>query len=221
MKKLVLLFTGLLIGLTTVSAAEKLTAKNGDRLITKRYRYTQPIMFVERGVEFMIFPDGSFDFNTHYGNQAYNYRTSSRRSSVNTTYGAPGRRVHYATPRDKRVIITHDFDGKVRRIGNVFINYDRYNRVKRIGSVYMKYSKHRGKLKQVGGLRIKYNRWGEIIRLIGQVNHNNQGCNITDSDDFYNDWNDDFFEDDDFDNEDEYYYRSNKGKTKKRLKKTK
>ena len=65
MKKLVLLFTGLLMGLTTGSATEKISeTKSIDLDITSRYRYAQPILFVERGVEFLIFADGSFDFNT-------------------------------------------------------------------------------------------------------------------------------------------------------------
>jgi hypothetical protein len=66
MKKLVPLFTGLLIGLTTVSAAEKISATQGEDLIITRYGYAQPIQFVERGVEFLIFPDGSFDFITEF-----------------------------------------------------------------------------------------------------------------------------------------------------------
>ena len=134
MKKLVLLFTGLLMGLTTVSAAETTTATQGIDFNNSRYRFAEPIVFIERGVEFLIFPDGSFDFNTEIGNtvsETY-YRTSrTRRGSINTTYGAPGTvsRVHYSTPRARGVIITHDSNGNVRRIGNVFINYDRQGRI--------------------------------------------------------------------------------------------
>ncbi len=218
MKKLVLLFAGLLMGLTPVSVlAETTSADKGKRLdITKRYREMQPILFVERGVEFMIFPDGSFDFNTNYGNQTYRPRT--RRASINTTFGTPGRRVHYSTPTSRGVLITHDYDGKVRRIGNIFINYDRFGRIKRAGSVYMKYDKNRHRqLRQVGGLHVKYNRWGKIIRTTGHVNFSNQGCGICDTpecsinhfDDYDNDW---------YDDDDDFYYRSNK-KTKKRHKK--
>ena len=72
MKTLVQLFTVLLIGLTTVSASESnVVTQGGDLDITKRYRYAQPIVFVERGVEFLIFPDGSFDFNTHIENSYF------------------------------------------------------------------------------------------------------------------------------------------------------
>lgn len=216
MKRLVFLFTGMLIGLTPVSAlAETTSADRGKRLdITKRYREMQPILFVERGVEYMIFPDGSFDFNTNYGNQTY--RPKSRRSSINTTYGAPGRRVHFSTPRSRGVLIVHDYDGKVRRIGNTFINYDRLGRIKRAGSVYMKYDKKRHRqLKQVGGLHVKYNRWGKIIRLSGQVNFSNQGCGIYDISEYdTNHLNDnDWYENDKYD--DDFYYRNSK-KLKKR-----
>ena len=228
MKKLVLLFTGLLIGLTTVSAAETTSANKGERLdITKRYRVTQPILFVERGVEFMIFSDGSFDFNTNYGNQAYNSRPYGRRSSVNVTYGTPGRHVQYASPRDRGIIITHDYDGKVRRIGNIFINYDNYGRIKRAGTVYMKYQKHGGSLKQVGGLKVKYNRWGKLLYMKGFVNASNHTCGLCgidscsmnhfDEQGHDDSWNDDWYDDEDHDDDDQYYYRSNK-KSKKRKK---
>ena len=138
MKRQVLLFTMLLIGLTTVTATEKRLITPGEDLITN-FRYAQPIMFVERGIEFMIFPDGSFDFNTNAVNNAphgnhYYYRQSrtvTRRGSVNTTFGAPGtvNGVRYSTTRNHGVLIQHDRDGKVRRIGNVFINYNRIGKI--------------------------------------------------------------------------------------------
>ncbi len=47
MKKLVLLFVAMLIGLTTTTAAEKLTATaQGEDLNRTRYSYAQPIQFV-------------------------------------------------------------------------------------------------------------------------------------------------------------------------------
>lgn len=70
--------------------------------------------------------------------------------------------------------MSHDRFGRARRIGNVFINYDYAGRVKRIGSVYIQY-RHR-LLKQVGGLHIQYNRWGDMISTRGKVNRSNQGC---------------------------------------------
>lgn len=237
MRKLVLLFTGLLMGLTTVTAVEKFeSASKGEDLTTNYYNhYTQPIKFTERGVEFLIFPDGTFDFNTQINNNNYNSgndnqyykRSNTRTRSINTTYGSPGTRVKYTAPRSRGVIITHDASGKVRRIGNVFVNYNRIGQVKRLGSIYMSYNRS-GLLTQVGSLQLKYDRRGRLIKTIGQVNHHNQGCGICGGSacsinhfdyshqqdtDWDNNWNND---------NDHYYYKKN-GKVikKKKLKKVK
>ena len=225
MKKLVLLFVGMLIGLTTTTAAEKTTATTqGEDLNRTRYSYAQPIQFVERGVEFLIFPDGSFDFNTNlnYTEDSYYRRTNSRRSSVNATFGAPGTRIHYSrSRRDRGVIVRHDRDGKVRRIGNVFVNYNRYDQVKRLGTVYIGYNRF-GLVNQVGGLHIRYNRRGHVIGMSGYVNYWNQGCgvcgisscSINHFGGHDNHWDNDDWDDDD---EDFYYYKKG-GKTKKHKK---
>lgn len=225
MRKITLVLAVMLLSVTFASATEQLTNLKGKELsINKRYRFTQPIMFVERGVEFLIFPNGEFDFNTdvnygYYGNYYYRH-SKSKRGKINTAYGAPGVRINYNRPRG--VYVSHDRFGRIRRIGNVFINYDYTGRVKRIGSVYMQY--RRGKLKQVGGLHIQYNRWGDIVSLRGKVNKSNQGCGfcgVTECsmDHFYNnhsDWYDDW---NDY-NDDYYYYRKG-DKTHKKLKKRK
>lgn len=240
MRKSVLLFAGLLIGLTSASATELNPQKQQTMLDkTKRYRYAQPIVFIERGIEFMVFPDGSFDFNTNYQDGFYSdsyYKTrTSKRRDINITYGAPGKRVKFTAYRyrNRGVSISHDRDGKVRRIGNVFLNYDRRGKLKRAGSIYLSYRRN-GRLTQVGGLRVKYNRWGEIIYTHGQVNrfYNNcnicgiAGCNIDhvyrdrdyDDDDWYDD---DIYDDDDDDDDDDdnYYYYKQNGKVKKHKKK--
>ena len=63
--------------------------------------------------------------------------------------------------------IEHDSFGRVRRIGNTFINYDNRDRVNRIGTVYMRYN--RTALTQIGGMRIVYNRRGEIVDTVGNI----------------------------------------------------
>jgi len=228
MKKLVLLITGVLMTLTTVTAAEKITAVlnssqefSGEDFITNRYRDAQPIQFVERGVEFLVFPNGSFDFNTNLDQTSGDiyYRKNSRRTSFNTTYGAPGRRITYSSPRRRGVLVTHDSYGRVRRIGNVFLNYNYRSQIKRIGAVYISYNR-RGLVKQIGGLRIRYNHRGQIIAIQGHVNYSNQGCgfcgvtgctaNHMDYDTPYgNDNGHHTYDDDDDDDDDDdlYYYR--------------
>lgn len=229
MKTVTVFMAVLFMGLTSATGLEKTTTVDGkDLRITKRYRYTQPIMFVERGVEFLIFPNGEFDFNTEIINGPFNddyyYRqTNSRRGSINGTFGAPGTRARYTRPGG--TLILHDRWGQVRRIGNVFINYDSRGRVKRIGSVYLRY--RQGRLKQVGGLTIRYNRWGDMIGTTGFVNFNNQGCGVCGvagctsghfDQGWNNNWNDDWFDNDWNEYDDDYYYYRRDGKLKKRKK---
>jgi len=227
MKKITLVIASMLIGLTTATAKEHSSEMNGKKLeITKRYRFVQPILFVERGVEFLVFPNGEFDFNTEINNPyqdvVYN-RTNSKRSSINATFGVrTNSRVKYS--RNRGTIIQHDRLGRVRRIGNVFVNYDAHGRVKRVGSVYMKY--RHGKLKRVGGLTIQYNRYGSMIALRGHVNHYNQGCGLCGAtsctvnhfDDRYVDKREDQWFDDDYHDDDVYYY-GKKGDIKKKKRK--
>ena len=234
MKKLILLFAGLLIGLTTASATEQTHQDPDNHLdITNRTRYAQPIMFMERGVEFLIFPDGSFDFNTH-GNDGYYdddtyYKNNSRRGGINATYRGPNVSVNFSTKRTSRGLsVIRDRDGKVRRIGNVFLNYDRYGNITRAGSVYIRYSRGRNAtVAQVGGLRVNYNHWGEIVNTRGQVNRYDDYCNFcgVDSctmDHINNDrdrhHDDDRYDDDIYNNDDNYYYYKQNGKVKKQKK---
>jgi len=217
MKKLVLLFTGMLMGLTTVTATETLSKTQIDDNFSKnkRYHHAQPILFVERGIEFIIFPNGDFDFNTATDTYGYNgygdddmyYRkgnTNSRRGSVSVQVGDAGTTSRYYDYGPRGVQVMHDRYGNVRRVGHVFINYDYYGRVKRIGSVYVRY--HRNKLIQVGGLKLIYNRHGKFIKTRGRVNrHWNHNWTYNHFN-FDNDWDND---------DDHYYYRKNGKKVKK------
>ncbi|WP_431134857.1 hypothetical protein [Psychroserpens mesophilus] len=182
MKTQLLFMASMLIGLTSATARTAGHAvSNGEDFKTARYRFAEPIMFIERGVEFLIFPDGSFDFNTEIKNNTSNvyYRINTKRNSVNRTYGAPGtvNRAHYTYSGSRGVMVSHDTNGQVRRIGNVFINYDREGRIKRAGSVYMSYQRGNGLLRQVGGLNVTYNRRGEIVHMSGIVNPFNTNFN--------------------------------------------
>ncbi|SFZ91702.1 hypothetical protein SAMN05428642_102240 [Flaviramulus basaltis] len=222
MKRTLLLFAGLLIGLTAASATEQNNQKQDNHLdITKRYRYAQPITFMERGIEFLIFPDGSFDFNTNNNtSNAFNtdsgyydddvfYKNNSKRGSVNATYRGPNVNIQFSSNRaDRGVSIIRDRDGKVRRIGNVFLNYDRYGNITRAGSVFINYS--RGKnavVTQIGGLKVNYNRWGEIVSTRGYVNWNNRNTHYDVRPNYDRDNNH-------YDNDDNYYYYKQNGKVK-------
>jgi|SRR6218665_788976 len=156
MKKITLLAAVILAFATTANASGIINFSGG--ITNTRFSFDEPIVFTERGIEFYIFPNGEFDFNTvtSTGGSGTYYKNGRR----NTTYGAP-----------TGVQIEHDNAGRVRRIGNVFMNYDSNNRIKRIGSVYMTYN--RFALSQVGNLRIIYNRAGQITNMIGSVKYQN------------------------------------------------
>lgn len=231
MKRFLLLFATVLVGLTSASATTPNHQNQKSKLDkANRYRYAQPIRFIERDVEFLVFPDGSFDFNTNYENTFHNdsyYRNrTSKRSGVNSTYRAPRRQVKHTSYRHRNqgVFISHDRNGKVRRIGNIFLNYDRYGKIKRVGSIYIGY-KRDGTLNQVGGLRVKYNHWGEIAFTRGHVNRFNNNCNICGvnscniSHNQNNLYDDEYWYDNDiYDNDDNYYYFKQNGKVKKHKK---
>jgi hypothetical protein len=125
------------------------------------YRDAEPIKFMERGIEFYVFPSGDFDFNTRpddsHADDGYYFKAAGRRGTV-TVERHP---VNYG------VRIERDAFGRVRRVGNTFINYDAFDRVNRIGTVYMKYNSFA--LTQIGGLRIVYDRKRCIVDMYGNV----------------------------------------------------
>jgi hypothetical protein len=184
MKKITLLAAAVLM-FTAANATEVLKASDGDR--HGQFSYNEPISFIERGIEFFIFPDGEFDFNTQPTAGSDIYYRHGKRGNLNATYGAPG------SFSDGGVRIDHDATGRIRRIGNVFVNYDNAGRIKRIGSVYMSY--HREWLTQVGGLRIVYDRRGQIAGITGSVKGHQQYA--------WNDYNAGAYNS----NDDYFYYR--------------
>jgi len=163
MKKITFLVASIFIlGGSTVNATEKFRSSH-ERGTAVDVRNAEPIVFTERGVEFFVFADGQFDFNTRPSNNKM-YNEGNGRRNVNRTYGAP---IH-SRNQNFGVTVEHDDFGRVRRVGNVFINYDANDRIKRIGSVYMSYN--RFALEQVGGLQIIYNNRGQIVDFVGSVN---------------------------------------------------
>lgn len=106
--------------------------------------------FMERGIHFYVFLDGTFDF------------TTSEAAEVDYVY-KNGRKFQHTTPRGIR--IERDYRGRIFRVGNVFIDYTYNNRIKRIGRVFIKYANQR--MKKIGNLTIVYNRFG--VNFLGSV----------------------------------------------------
>lgn len=194
MKKITLLVTAVLFAVSAAQASEKSSIATTNTLF--RFNFEEPISFTERGIDFFIFPNGEFDFNTEPIADATIYNKSGRRHT-NITFGAP---TAYG------VRIDHDALGRVRRIGNVFLNYDAQNRIKRVGSVYMSYN--RFALSQVGGLKIIYNRRGEIVSFFGSVKGFQNGYDYGNTPTNYD------ADDNNTPNQSHYYFRKNDRKEK-------
>ena len=205
MKKITFLVASIfLIGSGVANATEK-TNFSHERRWPVDFRNAEPIVFTERGIEFFVFPDGQFDFNTRPSTGGDMYYRSTKGKAVNKTYGAPSN----SRNQNFGVRVEHDNYGKVRRIGNVFINYDANDRIKRVGSVYMTYN--RFALEQVGGLQIIYNRRGQIVDFVGSVK-GRRAYEVNQND--YGNGNQDYGNNQNSDNQDQYYYKSTGTKTK-------
>ncbi|MES2411126.1 MAG: hypothetical protein V4535_06745 [Bacteroidota bacterium] len=192
MKKITLLVASILLVGNAVNASE--ISKSGDEK-RSRFSFDEPISFTERGIEFFVFPNGEFDFNTRPDDSQgdYYYKTAGKR----------GASTQARRPVNYGVRIEQDSYGRVRRVGNTFINYDNRDRVSRIGTIYMKYN--RTALAQIGGLRIVYNRRGEIIDTVGRVKgYSNSGYAFNN----YNDDNHYVASNNNGNNSNSYYYKA-------------
>lgn len=143
MKRGILLLAGLLLSVTNMAAknTENPVSKIG---FTKKYYHS--VSFVERGIRFDVFLNGDFDFESLRRNYRYNRRSHR----------------YYTVP------VSRDYKGRIIRVGNVSVGYDYRGNVRRIGTVYMYYN--RGRLSNVGNLRVVYNRWGDP-QFYGEVKY--------------------------------------------------
>ncbi|MFK8061198.1 MAG: hypothetical protein AB8B78_14055 [Polaribacter sp.] len=196
MKRGLLLLLGIFVMVSTVEA------KNSNELSNRigfYDSYNNAVNFIERGVEFFIFTNGEFDFDTNYNNTYLDYN---------------GRRVR----RSSGIRIDRDFRGRVSRIGSAFVNYDRFGNVTRIGNVFMRY--YRGRLTNVGNLSVRYNRFGDPL-FYGNVRNNffyNNGIRINLNIGDVCNYNDTYFFGNDFrrnysqirEDRNYFYYRANK-----------
>ncbi|MEO9570406.1 MAG: hypothetical protein ABJH82_02410 [Polaribacter sp.] len=193
MKKGVLILLGMFMMVSTVEA------KNGNELSNRigfNYSYNNAVNFIERGIEFFIFTNGEFDFNSDYNKTYFNYNKNRN---------------------ERKIRIEKDFRGRIKRIGDANINYDRNGNVTKIGNVNMRY--YRGQLTNVGNLKVRYNYWGNPS-FYGNVkdnyyNHNGFRINLNIGDIF--NYNDAYFYRDDFkrnyikirEDRNYFYYRAN------------
>lgn len=169
MKKITLLVAGILLSGTLAHASENATASDYKSYYSAPVIYynAEPVVFTERGVEFMVFLDGGFDFNTVPATGGASYYKGSRSQIASSGVGT-----RYTNNINTGVRVEHDNMGRVRRVGNVYINYDAAGRVKRIGSVYMNYNSFA--LTQIGGMRFVYDKYGRVTKTYGTINNNSR-----------------------------------------------
>lgn len=150
MKKLVLLFTALFLGTTSIMAStadDKVAERNA-------YRYNKSFIFVENGVTFSVYPDGEFDFYI-------DNRIGNRRRNVTFNSGF-----------DYSAFAQYDDYGAVIQVENVPIYYDDYGRVAQIGDVDLRY--RRGRVYSVGNMFVYYNNRGFYDYHTGYINRWNR-----------------------------------------------
>ncbi|WP_299217626.1 hypothetical protein [uncultured Dokdonia sp.] len=165
---LVVLFLG---GMT--AQANEVTNLDHNNITGIRYNAPQSIHFIQRGVEFIVFPNGEFDFKFLNQQQLQHGRRG---------HNAPG--TVYTNRRNSRYI-SYDYFGNVTKVGRNFIYYNRNGNVNQIGDITLRY--RNGRLVRVGNLRLFYNRRGHIVYTEGFVTHiHNNGTHCDDDDHNYN-----------------------------------
>lgn len=223
MRKITFTFIGLFLGLLSLQGNQIQNATTTNQGFN--YRYSQPIKFETRGIQFFVFPDGTFDFTRagrHYTSRFGRSNRPGRIRYVNNSY-APF--VH------GRAVVRNRY-GDIIRIGRTPVLYDYQRRVRRIGPVTMSYGRF-GLLRRIGDMQVRFNPRGKLVFARGHVLHDYcgicgiHGCTMehfnqrdyakwnnhkwdkfqkhSDWDD--DDWDDDDWDDDDWDDDDKKYKR--------------
>lgn len=204
---MILFIAVLLLAGTTAQATDQKLSHHKDG-VTKRYHHTQPIIFIEGGVKFFVYPDGGIDYKVI--KRRYKPRYGHWNSNA---YNAPGAYRHHR-PNN---FIKYDYHGRLKKVGRNYITYDRYNRVRRVGTVSMRYNR-RGLVYQIGGLHIYYKKYGRIKFVEGSVHYNGcgycgiDGCSITHGSYYKHNWKQKQYDHDDDDDDHNYKDRRRRKK---------
>lgn len=151
MKKFYLFLSLLAIGFSAKAVPG--TVENFDRP-----DYRDAFIFVERGVEFAVFPDGQFDFFFNpRGN--FNRVPSQFNYSFNSGY-------NYGP------FVQYDDYGAVIQIENVPVYYDYYGRILQAGRVKIGYNAF-GMVNRIGNMFLHYNHYDQFTHTSGFINSRN------------------------------------------------
>ena len=155
MKNLITLVMLAFVGLTA-------SAENKSNATTYNYGYGSSIIFVERNVEFAIYPDGQFDFYYQH------------RNNFNFNINTPNVNISYNSGYNYDPYVQYDDYGAVIQIESIPVYYDYYGRIIQAGNTQIYYNNF-GRLARVGGLNIYYNNYGSFAHFSGYINMYNRG----------------------------------------------
>jgi len=203
MRKVIVLVAVFLVGITTQTFSTNQLSVDQNPGKKHRYDKSQYIDFVENGVRYMVYTDGTFDFTII--NPAHLYNRGRQNQNVIYYSSAPGSVYNYNKRRRFRSAIRTDRYGTIISIGSTLITYKRNGKVKSIGIVPLRY--HRGTLVQVGNMEIFYNRNGRIRNTIGNINRFNRKT-----------WHDDWYINNDCDIDD--YWKNDFGDRRRKRNKS-
>lgn len=166
MKKLLVLAVLFLGGMT--AQANQVTDLDHGQQKGIRYNQSQPITFVQKGIQFFVYSNGDFDF------QAIRSNINGRRGHQHLN--APGTTFGVNFPYSNSRLVRYDYWGNINKVGRNHIFYNRNGKVSHIGTVNLRY--RNGRLARVGNMTLGYDRWGRISALQGQIHHNHTTCGI-------------------------------------------
>lgn len=162
MKKLGILFINLALILGLTSCVSMVDSGSTTHTATAQgtYKGSVPFVFIERDVEFAIFPNGEFDFAYVGNNYQYN------------PYNGPRRPFSYNGGYNYDMYLQFDRYGAVVQVESVPIYYDPYGRVSQIGNIRIKY--YGDYVGEIGNMHIIYERGNVYLASSGYVNSYNQ-----------------------------------------------
>lgn len=162
MKKVGLLFINLMLLLGFTSCVSMVDSGSTSHTATAQgtYKGSLPFIFVERGVEFAIYPNGEFDFAYVGDNYQYN------------PYNGPRRPFSFNGGYNYDMYLQFDRYGAVVQVESVPIYYDSYGRVSQIGNIRLKY--YGDYVGEIGNMHIIYENNGVYMASSGYVNSYNQ-----------------------------------------------
>ncbi|TXD51469.1 MULTISPECIES: hypothetical protein [unclassified Polaribacter] len=121
MKKGIFILLGMLLMVSTIEAKKSQNTANN---FSFTYAYNNAVNFIENGVEFFIFTNGDFDFDT---------RTNDRRVRIHRDFNGRIRSIG-------NVHLRYDLRGNVTRIGAISIRYFR-GRLTNVGDLRVRYNR--------------------------------------------------------------------------------